>query len=304
MRKVQWRNNCSNQHLDAKEPRVLKIFSYICWWWCTCAQHTIVSLLCVFSENLASSVLYKEIFSREIPLTAPTGPLHNPLLGGAEKSSLYAKQSCAAKPSLLGTNSSKQALLLFCWIVFLRIAGGMVLISFYVSIDHQHVFQFWSQPNLWGRERERLTLDGSLSEVFWSPAMETEQPKKKYFVLCGLWWGRLLRSRLARAFCQVDDNTLSEELFAPLIQRSVMSAAVLWILCLGFFLKKTEWKHQKQCLLILNYWRIISSCKFSGVLRLCICQCHRHCLRVRMTNVRRQGGYDRPSRVPCLLLSS
>ena len=84
----------------------------------------------LFSENLASSVLYKEIFSREIPLTAPTGPLHNPLLGGAEKSSLYAKQSCAAKPSLLGTNSSKQALLLLLLDCSLRIASGMVRIFF------------------------------------------------------------------------------------------------------------------------------------------------------------------------------
>ena len=303
MRKVQWRNNCSNQHLDAKEPRVLKIFSYM-----LVVVHTIVSLLCVvLRESGQLSSVQRDFFAGD-PFDCPDRPLHNPLLGGAEKSSLYAKQSCAAKPSLLGTNSSKQALLLLLLDCSLRIASGMVQIFFYVSIDHQHVriiFQFWSQPNPWGRERERLTLDGSLSEVFWSPAMETKQTKKKYFVLCGLWWGRLLRSRLARAFCQMDDNTLSEELFAPLIQRSVMSAAVLWILCLGFFfLKKTEEKHQKQCLLILNYWRVISSCKFSGVLRLCICQCHRHCLRVRMTNVRRQGGYDRPSRVPCLLLSS
>ena len=239
MRKVQWRNNCSNQHLDAKEPHVLKIFLYICLWWCTCAQHTIVSLLCVvLRESGQLSSVQRDFFAGD-PFDSPDRPsLHNPLLGGAEKSSLYAKQSCAAKPSLLGTNSSKQALLLSLLDCSLRIASGMVLIFFYVSIDHQHVrinFQFWSQLNLWGRERERLTLDGSLSEVFWSPAMETEQPKKKYFVLCGLWWGRLLRSRLARAFCQVDDNTLSEELFAPLIQRSVMSAAVLWILCLGFF---------------------------------------------------------------------
>ena len=148
MRKVQWRNNCSNQHLDAKEPRVLKIFSYICWWWCTCAQHTIVSLLCVvLRESGQLSSVQRDFFAGD-PFDCPDRPSAQSLVRRGEKSSLYAKQSCAAKPSLLGTNSSKQALLLFCWIVFLRIAGGMVLISFYVSIDHQHVFQFWSQPNL------------------------------------------------------------------------------------------------------------------------------------------------------------
>ena len=203
-----------------------------------CTAHYRILIVCCSQRIWPAQFCTKRFFRGRSLWLPPTGPLHNPLLGGAEKSSLYAKQSCAAKPSLLGTNSSKQALLLLLLDCSLRIAIGMVRIFFYVSIDHQHVriiFQFWSQPNLWGRERERLTLDGSLSEVFWSPAMETEQPKKKYFVLCGLWWGRLLRSRLARAFCQVDDNTLSEELFAPLIQRSVMSAAVLWILCLGFF---------------------------------------------------------------------
>ena len=145
-----------------------------------CTAHYRILIVCCSQRIWPAQFCTKRFFRGRSLWLPPTGrpSLHNPLLGGVEKSSLYAKQSCAAKPSLLGTNSSKQALLLFCWIVFLRIAGGMVLISFYVSIDHQHVFQFWSQPNLWGRERERLTLDGSLSEVFWSPAMETEQPKK------------------------------------------------------------------------------------------------------------------------------
>ena len=173
MRKVQWRNNCSNQHLDAKEPRVLKIFSYM-----LVVVHTIVSLLCVvLRESGQLSSVQRDFFAGD-PFDCPDRPLHNPLLGGAEKSSLYAKQSCAAKPSLLGTNSSKQALLLLLLDCSLRIASGMVQIFFYVSIDHQHVriiFQFWSQLNLWRRERERMGASARSSEAQqWKP----NRPKK------------------------------------------------------------------------------------------------------------------------------
>ena len=97
MRKVQWRNNCSNQHLDAKEPHVLKIFSYICWWWCTCAQHTIVSLLCVvLRESGQLSSVQRDFFAGD-PFDSPDRPSAQSLVRRGRKIELICKAKLCGK---------------------------------------------------------------------------------------------------------------------------------------------------------------------------------------------------------------
>ena len=188
MRKVQWRNNRSNQHLDAKEPRVLKIFFiYMLMVVHMCTAHYRILIVCCSQRIWPAQFCTKRFFRGRSLWLAPTGPLHNPLLGGAEKSSLYAKQSCAAKPSLLGTNSSKQALLLLLLDCSLRIASGMVRIFFYVSIDHQHVriiFQFWSQPNR-RKGKRKVDLGWEPQRGLLKPSNGNRTAQKKVF--CTLW---------------------------------------------------------------------------------------------------------------------
>ena len=56
----------------------------------------------LFSENLASSVLYKEIFSREIPLTAPDRPSAQSLVRRGRKIKLICKAKLCGKTFTTG----------------------------------------------------------------------------------------------------------------------------------------------------------------------------------------------------------
>ena len=98
MRKVQWRNNRSNQHLDAKEPRVLKIFFI----YMLMVVHTIVSLLCVvLRESGQLSSVQRDFFAGD-PFDCPDRPSAQSLVRRGRKIKLICKAKLCGKTLTTG----------------------------------------------------------------------------------------------------------------------------------------------------------------------------------------------------------